>query len=1456
MRLAARLREWIAMRREDAGPETSAFRRLARSGALARLAILLALALGARESCRAAPDYLSFTACDGNVTLGWTKDGDVTFPSWEWQTNADDEAWIPWTGTVVIESGKTVYLRHETNSTISAIGRYVQSGDTPEYAFVSFTMEGSSAGAAVKAGGSVMSLLSGTADPGLELGPWAFLGLFHGCALLVTPPALPATNLSVGCYYDMFSNSGVTLPPALPAASLQTGCYSRMFSKCARLTTAPALASTELAVSCYASMFEECAALSEAPKLPAATLTNGCYGSMFSGCTNLSSLTVGFSDWNRVGEATESWLGNVAGQGVLTAPLSLETMTGASGVPEGWLLNPVTVHVPASVEHMTFSIRDAKGNTVVRDGDTICRVSRNAKVEMEFAPEPGYQIIGERIIRADAEHDELWLTPDRVPYPNCQPLPPYFSLHAVGGDFTVSLAAVGKPETLVLETTADPISGPWEPFLAGESSLRLAEGSTCYFRRQGAAAAGLGSSEGNYWHWSLSPSVMLATVEAGGDVMTLLDATGQRRTPGDFAFLNLFADCQLVRRISVGFTDWNETGGATKDWVRGLPTGGEFFAPSSLPRKEGDSFAPKGWLWNPVTVLPNVPASLPESVESFYLTNLTSNVLLSLDGAVRVSSNDVVRLVFIPRQGYAYVTDNAITVRADRSPTKMLADGDAVPVPVRDPGFLSFAASGGSAAVRLSKIGAPLATPRLEWTRDFRFGVWTEFAAGQDRVSVASGETVYFRRRGQAVKGLSSSPQDHWRFEFDTAPGASVAVGGDLTTLLDARGGVAELDEYAFARLFEGCTALETAPRLPSGELSRGCYLSLFKGCPRLSLVEVGFRDWAAGRAATEGWLDGVASEGVFLCPAGLDVAVRGASRVPFGWLVNPVSVTIAQTSYMTAVVSNETGAVTGAEGVHFVSSGATVRVCFVSTKQGCVITGGNPLVLERLSRNVTIGPGGDYPLPSVKFDDIEYCDWDGNRLVTRTLCDGDYQFIDDSTTELAAGRWFVAMGSVTIDGALAVAGEGTAHLVLVDGAELVVTNAPAYWAGVAVGSGQSLSIYGQRPSDGRGELRVYGGDYGAGIGGCDYTQWADYGNGGAVTVNGGDILAVGGFFGAGIGGGNCGTGGVVTVNGGRVSAVGGFGGAGVGGGRAGDGGRVTVNGDGVLLAYGGAEAAGIGGSGSDPGEPTSCASELFVNGNARVEAYGGVDGAGVGGGLNRDGGAVTVMGGTLVAKGGEGAAGIGGGAGGRPGFGEVRLLGGKVSPTGGAGGAVIEGGRIEIAPGVIEGWLDPGWMPGSTETDRVRQAMLAQGFDTNRAEIVASTRAYGWLRDWATRRGLDPGSLARRDGGLLLAVAIEAPDVMTDGVACEEMRIGRGAGDEAAWKFELVVTTGEKTPVPGREDLFLASLAAAGSEACPGPYRPETVDIPSRRREGSRVWLSVRPTWAAKAFFVRAWAW
>ena len=69
--------------------------------------------------------------------------------------------------------------------------------------------------------------------------------------------------------------------------SMAHSCFAGMFYGCDALISAPSLNMMELSDSCYREMFENCTNLMIAPELPATNLKDACYMRMFRGCSSL-----------------------------------------------------------------------------------------------------------------------------------------------------------------------------------------------------------------------------------------------------------------------------------------------------------------------------------------------------------------------------------------------------------------------------------------------------------------------------------------------------------------------------------------------------------------------------------------------------------------------------------------------------------------------------------------------------------------------------------------------------------------------------------------------------------------------------------------------------------------------------------------------------------------------------------------------------------------------------------------------------------------------------------------------------------------------------------------------------------------------------------------------------------------------------------------------------------------
>lgn len=101
------------------------------------------------------------------------------------------------------------------------------------------------------------------------------------------------------------------------------------------------------------------------------------------------------------------------------------------------------------------------------------------------------------------------------------------------------------------------------------------------------------------------------------------------------------------------------------------------------------------------------------------------------------------------------------------------------------------------------------------------------------------------------------------------------------------------LAQYCYQQMFQNCSSLVVAPYLPAplgaGDYPYQCYMQMFSGCTSLTSVSVAFTAWSSNPNDTYAWLDKVASQGEFHCPAALGTnatITRGADKCPNNWTV------------------------------------------------------------------------------------------------------------------------------------------------------------------------------------------------------------------------------------------------------------------------------------------------------------------------------------------------------------------------------------------------------------------------------------------------------------------------------------------------------------------------------------------------------------------------------------------
>lgn len=235
-----------------------------------------------------------------------------------------------------------------TSFNVSAGETVMFRGDNPSYMIANGNSYNTFSGSTAKfsACGNIMSLLNSTGFSAMTAisSNYAFGYLFSNCTGIISAEhlVLPATQLSLGCYSNMFNSARYLVEaPELPATNLATSCYTRMFYSCSRLTSVPELPATTLFPSCYESMFYGCSNITTAPDLIATGWFNAdnCYKSMFQSCSKLSYVKCLISGDTTTLSYTENWLKSVSSTGTFVKhPNNTTWLRGDSYVPTNWTI--------------------------------------------------------------------------------------------------------------------------------------------------------------------------------------------------------------------------------------------------------------------------------------------------------------------------------------------------------------------------------------------------------------------------------------------------------------------------------------------------------------------------------------------------------------------------------------------------------------------------------------------------------------------------------------------------------------------------------------------------------------------------------------------------------------------------------------------------------------------------------------------------------------------------------------------------------------------------------------------------------------------------------------------------------------------------------------------------------------------------------------------------------------
>lgn len=217
---------------------------------------------------------------------------------------------------------------------------------------------------------------------------------------------------------------------------------------------------------------------------------------------------------------------------------------------------------------------------------------------------------------------------------------PYLHFTAVGEAVTIGMEKVGEPGAFALETAESAAAESWAAFTPGSTTVNVAAGKTVFFRRKGEATNALSAGKNDYWKFTMTGS---GTVQAGGDVGTLLDAANGAtevaagglfglfkdctaltvgpvigaRTMNSACYGSMFEGCANLKRLEADFAAFKMT--ATANWLKGVAASGVLLLKTAaIPAASSDSTCPAGWTAAKISTI-TLPKALA-NCESYTVT--------------------------------------------------------------------------------------------------------------------------------------------------------------------------------------------------------------------------------------------------------------------------------------------------------------------------------------------------------------------------------------------------------------------------------------------------------------------------------------------------------------------------------------------------------------------------------------------------------------------------------------------------------------------------------------------------------------------------------------------------------------------------------------------------------------------------------------------------------------------
>ena len=625
--------------------------------------------------------------------------------------------------------------------------------------------------------------------PNVSLGKCSMWYMFENTNI-TSAPALPATELGISCYSDMFKScTKLVTPPALPATTLTEGCYDSMFYGCTSLSGTPLLAAKIVPESAYKYMFYDCSRLTYAPQMAATSITASGCSYMFNGCTSL---------------VTAPPLGNITQLEDGACDGMFYGCTMLSSIPT---LPDVTI-IP------TQAYKDMFNGCISMSGTTssftkITSLGTECFMNM-FANCLSLTTVSQLPNKVDTLPERCYASM----YKNCS-----------------KLTVVGSRNMIVISASTAGKESCMEMFAGCPNVGRIQStfGSTCAFNLT-FTTLGEGSCYGMF---------------SGVTNMLEAPALSAETVPAS-AYAYMFADCVNLSAITCNATDITAQD-STLGWAHNVASHGNFVRATGMSGWTADSEdgIPEGWLYfrcSTSEINAESNGWYSETVEFDYSSLSSEDIEITTTGSIvyqlgpalntdmsfvcgisgNTSTAETLNGTIVLK--YKYATNLSVTINV----TQAKAD--------EKPG-LCFTSLANGNTLSLTMIKDPSSTRtinNLQYSKNN--GEWQNVMFNNSKFSItglSSGNTVVFRRDTDSLEPFST---EDLTLTFGMTN--SFEASNSLVYLVKRDGKMKTTDEigdHCFNSIFSGCTGLKKAPTLPTRNIGEYTFRYAFAGCTSLT---------------------------------------------------------------------------------------------------------------------------------------------------------------------------------------------------------------------------------------------------------------------------------------------------------------------------------------------------------------------------------------------------------------------------------------------------------------------------------------------------------------------------------------------------------------------------------------------------------------------------------------------